>query len=180
MNNMFIDSSDRSAKLDGIINRVIKCQSCFKCCKNSSAFVLSHEVEGLLRLDVPLHEVNGVNFITPNADGCCPKLNKYNKCEIYENRPIACRIFPFYLMNRRDYPRQWVLFQFCPIDNWLLPTTKGRPSPTLLRLMAFDIEKLFAIEEIVEMANADNSISKRDRLEVGFNVLHRIMATQKC
>jgi hypothetical protein len=83
-------------------------------------------------------------------------------------------------MDRRDYQKQWVLFHFCPDDNCLLPKSKGRPSPSLLRLMAHDLEKLFSVDDIKEMIDADDAIAKRDRLEVGFKAFQKVITVQKC
>jgi len=35
--------------------------------------------------------------------GVCPHLSEKNECQIYENRPLICRSYPFDLWNGIDY-----------------------------------------------------------------------------
>jgi len=161
--------------LEKFLKKVIKCESCFNCCKNSSAFILKNEIQRLSELKVPMYIKNDIYFIKPNSDGRCPNLNQENKCNIYEYRPVACRLFPFYLMNRPNYEKTWVLYKFCPKENFLLHKNYTKQ---ILRFIAYDLEKLFTNEEINEMLHADFVISKYDRLETGFNNLIKILPVQ--
>lgn len=173
------DIVDRNKSIDFMVNKVIKCRNCFLCCKNSSAFVLSYEVSSLRSLGVPLHQIDGVHFITPLRNGRCPNLSEENQCEIYDFRPISCRFFPFYILNRPDFKQKWVLFNFCPDKNRMLRQIDGRPNMAILRMIAFQLEKGLAPEEIDEILKSDAAIAKQDGLEVGGNHFIPIMSTQR-
>lgn len=55
-----------------------ECISCGKCC-----YKLGSEFS--LRL-----------FNKESEDGKCPQLNNKNRCNIYSERPLGCKMYPFY------------------------------------------------------------------------------------
>lgn len=158
---------------------MISCHGCFKCCRYSSVFVLKHEVERLRELNVPMHQIDGVHFITLKQDGYCPNLDENKKCSIYRDRPIACRIFPIYLLDRPDFSKQWVLFQYCPPKNCAVPTIGEQPNLSILKMLTFDLEKVLTPDEIEEMMRADAIMANRDFFEDGGNKFMPIMSAQK-
>lgn len=169
----------RERSIDILLKKVIKCQECCLCCRNSSSFVLPHETARLRSIGVPLHKVDGVFFIKPLSNGRCPNLKETNTCGIYNDRPVSCRLFPFYLMNRPGFNKCWVLFHFCPKQNRLLPEVYGKPSISILRMIVFELEKNFYPQEINRMLKSDTAIARRDQLEVGGREFIPIIVTQK-
>jgi Fe-S-cluster containining protein len=169
--------NERNTKIDNIINKVVKCDNCHSCCKHSSGFVLSHEVERLKKLKVPLQKVGNIHFMALNPDGTCPNLNDQNKCSMYEDRPIACRMFPLNLMDRQDFIKKWVFFSFCPTENQLLMDASGYVSNRLILMTTHELEKCFNRQEIEEMLEADRMVSQVDYLEVGMNNYFTVKST---
>jgi Fe-S-cluster containining protein len=161
--------------IDDVVGKIVNCHNCALCCKNSSAFILAYEVDRLKVLKVPLYRMGGIYWIKPQSDGRCPKLSEDNKCEIYENRPLACRLFPFYVMNRTDIDKRWVQYQICPPINRRQPEMGNQLSLSWLRLITFELEKCLLPELIVEMLKCDKVISQVDRLEIGSRDFIQIM-----
>ncbi|MEO5336310.1 MAG: YkgJ family cysteine cluster protein [Magnetospirillum sp. WYHS-4] len=154
-------TTEHHRTIDTLVGRVIICKGCHTCCENSSAFVLSGEVARMEALGVMLQDFDGVHFIPSAINGRCPMLTGEGRCSIYEDRPIGCRLFPFYLMDRRTHPRQWVVYHFCPKDNQYT-VTKGE-----LLLMALEIEKQLSQDEIDGLLHQEAVLARRDDLEVG-------------
>lgn len=157
----------RSGVIDRLVGEVVNCGQCHKCCRHSSAFALKHEVGRLRELGVPLHEIDGIMFLTPNGDGRCSCLTNNNKCKIYDERPTACRLFPFYMMDRPFHHEEWVVFNFCPSNSRKLVEVAGQPSLAALRVIVNEIQRCYDKGELEEMQNADRAINNLDRLEVG-------------
>ena len=170
---------DYAEQVNRLVNQVIRCEKCFVCCKNSSAFVLSNEVPKMMSLGVPLYKINETFLIKPNRHGRCPNLNNENKCSIYDERPMACRLFPFYLMDRREAPMQWVLYHFCLSQNWLGLTSEGRPNLDVLRFVVLQLESKLPRSVLEEMAKADRAIEGIDQFEVGSKSFIPIISVQK-
>jgi Fe-S-cluster containining protein len=76
-----------------------KCKNCGKCCRYIPGDVNSQEEQRIqLRgfenfLGAPT--VNGNKFFKRKKDGRCFFLTNDNKCEIYDIRPMVCRLEPF-------------------------------------------------------------------------------------
>lgn len=72
------------------------------CCHNENPFASENEL-------LQLH----VTKINTKEDGSCVFLNKSGRCEVYANRPLECRIFPFDVqeMNGTLF---WVVWDVCP------------------------------------------------------------------
>lgn len=157
----------KEKQIDKVVCRAIRCDGCHDCCKNSSAQVLASEVETFVKLEVPLQKIGSSYFIKPRANGDCPMLGSNKECQIYESRPLSCRIFPFYPMNRYGHYRRWVIYNFCPAENQLLKTFCIPPSLPDLRIKALDIEKILGPQDIEEMLEGDLEMENQDRLETG-------------
>ena len=91
------------------IQTYFECERCCKCCSEMPIHLNDEDVERLCRLDgdalfdkLDVKEMD--NFLrTP-----CPYLNG-DVCTIYENRPAACKMFPFVVI--RPVPT----LQLCPM-----------------------------------------------------------------
>lgn len=167
--------------IDYQISKAINCKDCSNCCRNISIFVLKSELLKMEELKVPLSKKNGFHFISLKTDGTCYNLNKNNRCNIYDYRPMTCRLFPFYLMKRisTGFENKWIKYQFCPTKNRILKEINGKPNMDELRMIILEIEKLFTSSEIEEMLSCDFAISNIDRLEVGATDYIEIMNTYK-
>lgn len=93
------------------------CTGCGKCCTGADGCVfLSHlDVENLARrFEMPIPNflrkytrlINGeVALLDRVGSGDCIFL-KDNRCSVYEDRPIQCRTFPWWIQNLRK-PSDW-------------------------------------------------------------------------
>jgi Fe-S-cluster containining protein len=158
------------------ITQIIDCKNCSLCCNNASVFILSDEVDRMKELDVPINEIDGRYFIKQKPNGRCPNLTIENRCKIYDQRPIACKLHPFYLMNRRGLAKTWVKYSYCPDENKILKDTNNRDS---FRLIAYELEKCFSSGQILEMLKSDEIDSKYDRLETGATEFIEVMKLTK-
>ncbi len=102
--------------IDNASSKLVSCQGCTKCCEKGIAYVLPEEKDHLQSIDVPLIEIDGINFIKRKSDGSCTMLDKEKKrCSIYENRPLCCRAFPLDIFSRHG-KLEWAVYTYCPTD----------------------------------------------------------------
>ncbi|MDQ1352156.1 MAG: hypothetical protein QG657_2462 [Acidobacteriota bacterium] len=104
--------------LDKIV-KLMNCRGC-SCCDAGLIYALPGEVSKLRGIGVEVIEYMGGYFIpTTKEKGCVCYNASEKKCEIYPDRPLCCRLFPFdlfYYANRGYY---WVVYNKCPWV-WLL------------------------------------------------------------
>lgn len=74
------------------------CIMCGKCCLGTEMELLPEDVERIMALGYSLEEFarfDGEKWRLRNIDGHCVFLDvRTNRCTIYEERPIGCRIYP--------------------------------------------------------------------------------------
>lgn len=160
----------RNEAINKLVGSAVHCTGCSSCCRNSSVFVLSHEVEKMLELKVPMYMTGDVYFIKHNEDGCCPNWVEGRGCGIYADRPLACRIFPFYVIDNDKTQRKWVHFQFCPDGNGIVEKNCGKPDMEALRSIAEKIEGFITDEDLTEMVIADRAITGSGFPDTGADV----------
>jgi len=83
-----------------------ECQRCGFCCEVLQIKLLKEEEKKLREKygDVVTY-IDGEPFLKRKSDGTCIFLERKDNvavCTIYEDRPLACRIYPFYLRRWRD------------------------------------------------------------------------------
>ncbi len=73
---------------------------CGKCCYETEMPLTEEDIERIERLGFKREEfvveVDGIPQLR-NVGGKCFFLDESNRCRIYENRPIGCRIYPIVL-----------------------------------------------------------------------------------
>ncbi len=73
---------------------------CGKCCYETEMPLTEEDIERIERLGFKrkefVVEVDGIPRLR-NVGGKCFFLDEFNRCRIYENRPIGCRIYPVVL-----------------------------------------------------------------------------------
>jgi Fe-S-cluster containining protein len=160
----------RNEAVNQLVAGAVQCAGCSLCCRNSSVFVLSHEVDKLAELNVPMYLAGSVHFIKHNEDGCCPNWVEGCGCGIYADRPLACRVFPFYVIDNGKTQRKWVHFQFCPDGNGIVEKKCGKPGMDVLRSIAEKIEGFITDEDIAEMVIADRVITESGFPDTGADI----------
>ena len=72
----------------------IECKDCdAQCCRSGKLFLLPEDMKLFARRpDIALQKIGSVGYY--DLSNGCPFL-KGNRCTIYKNRPINCRVFPF-------------------------------------------------------------------------------------
>ena len=83
------------------INALNICTDCNKCCKEpfGSPFILEEEYESIMNYikknNLKNHLIKIDNhYEIPKINGDCAYLCEGGKCEIYDGRPLDCRVFP--------------------------------------------------------------------------------------
>ncbi len=73
---------------------------CGKCCYDTEMPLTEEDIERIEKLGFKREEfvveVDGIPRLR-NVEGKCFFLDESNRCRIYENRPIGCRIYPVVL-----------------------------------------------------------------------------------
>lgn len=85
----------------------IDCLQCANCCKTTSPIFLMHDIKRLAKaLKMSVKDFM-VTYLTMDEDddfvltqAPCPFLEKDNTCNVYEDRPNACREYPH--TNRKN------------------------------------------------------------------------------
>jgi Fe-S-cluster containining protein len=99
----------RFAELALQIQTYFECERCCKCCSEMPIHLNDEDVERLHQLDGDtLFDKMDANEMDNFLRTPCPYLNG-DVCTIYENRPAACKMFPFVVI--RPVPT----LQLCPM-----------------------------------------------------------------
>lgn len=86
-----------------------ECEGCFKCCY--FPWILEEEYNPHLdNFGKTVKEIDSVAFIM-NFKAC--KYAKKNRCHLYKDRPLDCRLFPLDIIEE-DGKYWWCVFTICP------------------------------------------------------------------
>ncbi|MET1124358.1 MAG: YkgJ family cysteine cluster protein [Archaeoglobaceae archaeon] len=86
------------------------CTSCAKCCLETEMILVREDIERLRALGYEdFYEFRDGFYRLKNVDGKCVFL-KNNVCEVYEHRPLGCRVYPLIY----DEECGTVLDPYCP------------------------------------------------------------------
>ena len=89
------------------------CKTCRLCEENVGlVYLLPQEEKIIKNLGIKIQKsTDKVNFIFRNKDGWCDAYDyKNNKCTIYNNRPLCCRIYPLDLIIIKK-EIWWIVFK---------------------------------------------------------------------
>ncbi len=101
------------------IQQYLTCERCCKCCSEMPIHLNDEDVERLYRLEGDaLFDKMDTNEMDNFLKTPCPYL-KGDVCTIYENRPAACKMFPFVVI--RPVPT----LQLCPMGKKIFETFKA-------------------------------------------------------
>lgn len=85
-----------------------KCERCGECCKTYTVVLYGEDIKDIEKLGYPKEfftekdyntEESTAQYVLKRENGQCIFLKLKNNepfCEIYENRPKICRIYPFF------------------------------------------------------------------------------------
>ena len=85
-----------------------KCIRCGRCCSLLRVRLLEDEVKYLTEKYGDVVEyIENEPYLKHKSDGCIflTYENGMAKCTIYEDRPLVCRVYPFYIRKWRDIKR---------------------------------------------------------------------------
>ena len=86
-----------------------ECDRCSKCCY--FPWLLKEEYNPhLYNFGKTVEKINNVAFI---IDFISCKYTKENRCHLYQNRPLDCRLFPLDIIEE-DGEYWWCIFTICP------------------------------------------------------------------
>jgi Fe-S-cluster containining protein len=114
----------------------LRCSNCGICCEETMMELSSEDIERLEKMGYRLEEFsvtdNGVASLR-NVDGYCVFYNRADKkCQIYEKRPMGCRLYPVvYLENEGA-----IVDELCPMGHTISEQelrTKGKILEKLLK-----------------------------------------------
>ncbi len=95
------------------ISKLLNCRGC-SCCDAGTIYVLPGEVAAMRAKRIEVIEFMGGYFIPTTKENGCIYYNCENKkCEIYEDRPICCRLFPFDIFYYPEHGLCWVSYKKC-------------------------------------------------------------------
>jgi uncharacterized protein len=137
-----------NTELDGVVQELttqvwseIDCTTCGNCCRTLQIVVGRKDVARLARRFGITTQAFTERYLAIADDGLgyfvasppCPFLGDDNRCTVYEDRPQACRDFP-YLKDRNFRSRSLTMVESCgtcPIvfDVWELLKTRFRRTP---------------------------------------------------
>ncbi len=96
-----------------------ECDGCSKCCY--LPWLLKEEYPQMDNFGKTVKEIDSIAFIM-NSTAC--KYARENKCYLYADRPLDCRLFPLDIIEE-DGKYWWGIFTLCPkhreIKNKLIP-----------------------------------------------------------
>lgn len=99
-----------------------ECTSCRRCEENVGlVYLLEDEAQQAKRRTLPVISVGKeAHYFSRTSHGWCPCFNpESNTCEIYNDRPLCCRLYPLDLGIYRG-EAWWVLHGECPIaQRWV-------------------------------------------------------------
>lgn len=99
------------------------CLSCANCCKSIPPMLSSRDIKRIAKRLNLSPKAFSENYTLVDEDGDtvmnaspCPFLQDDNKCEIYEDRPSACRLYPhsgeqLFIQNLSHHKRN---MKYCP------------------------------------------------------------------
>lgn len=112
----------------------IDCLECANCCKTTSPIFTDRDIERIARVfrlkpsafvEAYLHLDADNDYVLNQAP--CPFLAQDNTCQIYEDRPKACREYPH--TNRKRFHQIWKLTlhnaEICPATHRILEQLKA-------------------------------------------------------
>ena len=107
--------------------QLASCNKCSMCCKKGGlVYLMDEETTYLKALNVPILKIGGIRFIKRKKNGFCPMLID-EKCSIYSNRPLCCRLFPLDIIYFND-KLCWAISNMCPEDNKRFEINQGLSS----------------------------------------------------
>ena len=165
-------------------NRIVSCNGCVECCKTGGiVYVLPEEVQKLKEIGTNIIEIDGLNLIKRTHKGYCSMLDiQHNRCTIYEDRPLACRLFPLDVFYRNGV-LEWGVYDYCPEDN-IKPIITDGSNPRLdlfcLELIVSQIEKRIPLNVLNLLKNSDRTIARIELLDHhkdDFVIIDKILKT---
>ena len=116
------------------LNCMIDGKFCGKCCHETEMPLTLEDIErieslGYSRRDFAI-KVGGI-YRLRNVNGRCYFLGKDNRCRIYENRPLGCRIYPVVL----DSNGKAIVDDLCPKRDEIKSEDLKRVEPILKELV---------------------------------------------
>lgn len=133
------------------------------CCKLEPAMLTNEDVKRIqkrTKLEIEdfsrKRNIDGqkIRFLRRKKDGSCFFLDSENKCSIYKDRPVDCRIFPLDI-DVQDGIYKWIYYDLMSVDN---PCGDKSLSREYYMQMALEAEKslLPKLEKLLEpYANMD-------------------------
>lgn len=159
-----------------LIHGVMNCSGC-SCCDAGTVYVFPHEMDELKSKGVELAEAFGFYFIPQREKGCIYYNAEKIRCEIYDHRPICCRLFPLDIsLSSHESRLYWVCYKGCKQVSKLIKEVKTRRA--VFNILD-EIERSLTEEDIVNWHNM-NIVTRR--LERGENVLtkYQILRPLRC
>lgn len=95
------------------IAKLLNCNGC-SCCDAGTVYVLPGEVAEMRAKGIEVIEFMGGYFIpTTKENGCIYYKVENKQCQIYADRPICCRLFPFDIFYYPEHGLCWVVYDKC-------------------------------------------------------------------
>jgi len=116
------------------IDCIIDGKFCGKCCYNTEMPLTMEDIARIESLGYSRNDFAikiGSIYRLRNVEGKCYFLSEDNRCKIYENRPLGCRIYPVVF----DLERGVILDDLCPKKDEVSIEEVKRIEPILKHLV---------------------------------------------
>lgn len=178
------DLNDLRLAAEKVARLVVNCRKCSSCCENGLVYVLAEEREELESLGVPLVCIDGVYYIQRSTGGACPMLDrKSGKCEIYDSRPVCCRLYPVDVFNRNG-TLEWGIYEYCPAErkreSLIVLNNRGRMDYGLLLQAAGMFESVLGSGRISYLGKEDMVSAEYELLDQHRRSFTIIGPVKKC
>jgi len=82
--------------LIAILEKICKCERRGDCCRELEVEIKENEIDRIGKENIEMKKIDGKEkmYIKRNENNSCIFYNSFDRnCKIYENRPLACRLF---------------------------------------------------------------------------------------
>jgi Fe-S-cluster containining protein len=142
-------SLNKLYKIANFLSNQEECKTCRLCEDNIGlVYVLNLEAKAIGREHIVTTSA-GINFFVRTSDNHCPYFEKESgTCNIYEKRPLCCRLYPLDLLFE-DGEYWWIAYSDCPI----FKRYEKNMSLNILRNKLLSLEYELDLETLKELKN---------------------------
>ncbi len=152
-----------------------------KCCRSTPPALTTKDFERIEKITeeknwyTKLSQKNKDTFVISKGEKSndCIFLSTDGTCKIYENRPLDCRLFPFFLKIKKisdtDYNLKWLVW-YCPLTEAIgIENLKTRSRSLIESKLSQNPEEIFEYQEAMYISSGykRKHFLVEERLKIG-------------